>query len=84
MLFENLCLRDLAVYSDAIGAKLSHYHDTAGLEVDAVLKAGSRWAAVEVKLGSHRVDEGARALRRLSSKLEGKGAKPPIWLAVLT
>ena len=72
------------VYSDIIGAKLSHYHDLNDLEVDAIIELGARWTAIEIKLGSHRVDEGASALKRLQSKLVTKGAAPPSFLAVVT
>ena len=84
MVFENLCLRDLLVYSDIAGAKLSHYHDLNGLEVDAIVELYSKWAAFEIKLGAHRVDEGAEALKRLHSKLVLKGASAPSFMAVIT
>lgn len=82
--FENLCLRDLLVYCEADGAKLSHYHDANGLEVDAIVELGVKWAGVEVKLGSHRVEEGAGALKRLQAKLVSKGADAPAFLCVIT
>jgi len=84
MVFENLCLRDLLIYSDIVGAKLSHYHDLNNLEVDAILELDSKWAAIEIKLGAHRVDEGAAALKRLQSKLVSKGATAPSFSAVIT
>ena len=84
MIFESLCLRDLLIYSDIAGAKLSHYHDLNGLEVDAVIELGTKWAAIEIKLGAHRVDEGTEALKRLQSKLVAKGAAPPAFLAVIS
>ena len=82
--FENLCLRDLLIYSDAIGAKLSHYHDATGLEVDAIIEYGKKWAAIEIKMGTHRVDEGASALKRLKDKLVAKGGTDPAFLGVIT
>jgi len=83
-LFENLCLRDLLIYAEALGAKLSHYHDNNGLEVDAILELDNRWAAMEIKLGAHRINEGAEALKKISQKLQSKGAPPPAFTAVLT
>lgn len=83
-IFENLCLRDLLIYCEAIGAKLSHYHDTNDLEVDAIIERGTQWAGIEVKLGVHRVEEGASALKQLSKKLVSKGATPPAFLGVIT
>jgi hypothetical protein len=84
MAFENICLRDLLAYSDMTGAKLSHYHDLNDLEADAIIELGSKWAAIEIKLGAHRVDEGSETLKRLQSKLVSKGAAPPSFLAVIT
>ena len=84
MVFENLCMRDLLIYSDIAGAKLSHYHDLNDLEVDGIVELDSKWAAFEIKLGSHRVDEGAKAMKRLQSKLVSKGAEAPSFLAVIT
>ena len=83
-IFENLCFRDLLVYCEAIGAKLSHYHDATGLEVDAIIELGTQWAGVEIKMGSHRVDEGVASLNRLEKKLLSKGAAPPAFLCVIT
>ena len=51
-LFESMVIRDLRVYAQAMGARLYHYRDDTGLEVDAIVDAGpGRWAAFEVKLG---------------------------------
>jgi predicted AAA+ superfamily ATPase len=83
-LFENLCLRDLLIYAEAINAKLSHYHDGNDLEVDAILEQDNKWAALEIKLSAHRVEEGARALTRLAAKVQAKGAPPPAFLGVIT
>jgi predicted AAA+ superfamily ATPase len=84
MVFENLCLRDLLAYSEANGAKISHYHDLNGLEVDVIMELGAKWAAMEIKLGAHKVDDGASALKRLQTKLASKGGGAPAFLAVIT
>ena len=83
-MFENLCLRDLLTYSEAIGAKLSHYHDANGLEIDAIVEFGTQWAGIEMKMGTHRVEEGAADLKRLRDKLISKGAATPAFLCVIT
>jgi predicted AAA+ superfamily ATPase len=51
VVFEGLCLRNLMAYSGCIGARLYHYRDNSGLEVDFILehKNGS-YAAIEAKL----------------------------------
>ncbi|MCL2820333.1 MAG: DUF4143 domain-containing protein [Oscillospiraceae bacterium] len=82
--FENLCIRDLLIYSESIGAKLSHYHDSNGVEVDAIIELGAKWAGIEIKLGAHRVDEGAATLLRLKKKVVSKGAVEPAFLCIIT
>jgi len=83
-LFENLCLRDLSVYVETFDAKLTHYHDDTGLEVDAIIELANQWAALEIKLGAHRVEEAAATLKRLSAKILTKEGEAPSFLAVLT
>ena len=52
-IFECLSFRDLKVYSQALGGRLSYYHDRMGLEADAVLHLDDgRYALIECKLGS--------------------------------
>ncbi|MFG6392162.1 MAG: DUF4143 domain-containing protein [Candidatus Amulumruptor sp.] len=62
-IFECLCFRDLRVYSQALGGRLSYYHDRLGLEADAVLHLDDgRYALIECKLGSNEIEEGAKHL----------------------
>ncbi len=62
-IFECLCFRDLRVYSQALGGRLSYYHDRLGLEADAVLHLDDgRYALIECKLGSKEIEEGAKHL----------------------
>ena len=74
----------MLVYSEVNGAKLSHFRDTNGLEVDAIIELGTKWAGIEIKMGVHRVEEGAAALKRLQQKLTSKGAAEPAFLGVVT
>jgi predicted AAA+ superfamily ATPase len=83
-IFKSLCLRDLLIYSEALEAKLSHYHDASGLEVDAVIESGAQWAGIEIKMGAHRVEEGAASLKRLRGKLVSNGTPAPAVLCVIT
>lgn len=70
-LFESLCMRDLKVYSSALGGELSYYHDRYGLEADAVLHlADGRYALIEFKLGAGDVDEGAAHLLKIENLLK--------------
>lgn len=64
--FECLCTRDLKVYSQALGGKVSYYHDRYGLEADAVLHLDDgRYALIEFKLGSQEIEEGAGHLLQI-------------------
>lgn len=70
LLFESQVIHDLRVYAQAHRAQVRFYRDNKGLEVDAIVEAtDGRWAAFEVKLGHHRVDEGAQNLLALRDKL---------------
>lgn len=62
-LFECMCIRDLRVYSQSLGGKISYYHDRYDLEADAVLHLqDGRYALLEFKLGSEEIEKGAAHL----------------------
>lgn len=62
-LFESLCIRDLKIYSSALGGEISYYHDRYGLEADCVLHMNNgKYALIEFKLGSSEIDLGAKHL----------------------
>lgn len=72
-IYECLCMRDLKVYSQALGGRLAYYHDRFGLEADAVLHLNDgRYALIECKLGSDRIEEGARHLLELKQLIQTK------------
>ena len=84
--FENLCVRDLRVYSQAINGEIYHYRDKSNLECDAVihLKNGS-YALAGIKLGAHSaVDQGAETLKKLATKIDTDKMKKPSFLMVIT
>lgn len=91
LLFESLCMHDLAVYASALpGATkepLHYYRDSDGLEVDAVVEMrDGRWAAFEVKLGEGQVGTAAASLSRLARKVAANPAArnpKPEFLAVV-
>lgn len=65
-IFETLCIRDLRIYSSAMGGKVSYYHDRYGLEADAVLHLrDGRYALIEIKLGSAEIEVGAAHLNEI-------------------
>ncbi len=70
-IFECLCIRDLRVYSSALGGKLSYYHDRYGLEADAVLHlADGRYALIEFKLGGSEIEEGSSHLCKIETMIK--------------
>ena len=85
LIFENLCVRDLRIYADALDGSVYHYRDKTGLECDAVihLRNGS-YGFVEVKLGGDQsINEGAESLLKLTSKIDTEKMKKPAFLMVL-
>lgn len=67
-IFENLCIRDINVYSSLRGGRVLQYHDQNGLEVDCVLVLGNGdYALIEFKLGSSEEEDGASNLIKLKS-----------------
>jgi predicted AAA+ superfamily ATPase len=81
-IFECLCIRDLKVYSQALGGKLSYYHDRYDLEADAVLHLDDgRYALIEFKLGSKEIEDGAShllQLKQLIKKYNEKETQVPL------
>ena len=81
-IFECLCIRDLKVYSQALGGRVSYYHDRMDLEADAVLHLDDgRFALIEFKLGSREIEEGAKhllQLRELIRKYNEKEKQVPL------
>jgi len=84
-LFESLVVRDLRVYAQLHDAKIFHYRDNTGLEVDAIVERNDgRWAGIEVKLGSNQIDQGARSLLTFSNRIDQTACGAPAFLAVVT
>ena len=64
---------------------IRHYHDNNDLEADLIISLqDGRWAAVEVKLGSREIEEGAEHLKKLASKIDTDKFPAPSFLMVLT
>lgn len=85
LLFENLCVRDLRVYTEPLHGELYHYRDKYGLECDAVLHLrDGRYGLVEIKLGgTDMVEEAAANLLKFSSRLDTDKMHEPSFMMVL-
>ena len=84
-LFESLVTHDLRVYGQANDAKVYHYQDSYGLEVDAIVqKYNGDWIAFEIKLGTGQIEEAAANLHKMVSRLDKTKVKPPKSLNIIT
>lgn len=84
-LFENLCIRDLRIYTDYLDGTVYHYRDRNGLECDAVIHLrNGAYGLVEIKLGGDKlIEEGAETLKDLASKIDTNNMPNPSFLMVL-
>lgn len=81
-LFESLVVRDLRVYAQHNGASVFHYRDNIG-EVDAIIDDGTRWGALEVKLGAARIDDAAANLTKFVERVDTDRRGQPAFLGVI-
>lgn len=85
-IFENLCMRDLKVYTEACDAKINYYKDSAGLEIDAIIVFNdSEWGAIEIKLGGDEaIEQAAKNLKQFADSIDDSLTSKPKFLAVIT
>ena len=85
-LFENLCIRDLSIYTSPLDGNIYYYHDKSDIEIDCVVHLNdNRYALIECKLGSEKIDEGAKNLLKINKLIEKNDElNNPSFLAVLT
>lgn len=83
--FEDLAVRDLRVYAEALDGKIYHYRDSTGLECDTVLhRRNGSYALLEVKLGGKDlIDEGAANMIKLSASIDTEKMPAPSFMAVI-
>ena len=86
LFFEDLAVRDLRVYAEALDGSLYHYRDSSGLECDTVLhRRNGTYALIEVKLGGEKlIEDGVRALKTFSETIDTTRMKSPSFMMVLT
>lgn len=84
-LFENMCIRDLRIYAEALDGNVYHYRDKSGLECDAVVHLRNGvYGLVEIKLGGDRlISEGIETLKKLYSNIDTTKMKAPAFKMVL-
>ena len=85
LFFEDLVVRDLRVYAEALDGELYHYRDSSGLECDTVLhRRNGSYALLEVKIGGeNRINEGASNLLALAKNIDTNKMSAPSFMAVI-
>lgn len=85
LFFEDMAVRDLRVFAEALDGKLYHYRDSSGLECDTVLhRRNGSYALIEVKLGGEKlVEEGVASLTTLANTIDTNRMSQPAFMMVL-
>ncbi len=83
--FEDMVVRDLRVYAEALDGTLYHYRDSSGLECDTVLhRRNGSYALMEVKLGGEQnIEEGAKSMLSLAENIDTDKMPAPSFMAVI-
>jgi predicted AAA+ superfamily ATPase len=86
LLFENMAVRDLRVYAEALDGRLYHYRDSDGLECDAVLhRRNGSYGLIEIKLGGEtKIAEAVDTLNKLEKKIDTTRMPNPSFKMVVT
>lgn len=83
--FEDMVVRDLRVYAEALDGELYHYRDSSGLECDTVLhRRNGSYALMEVKLGGEQnIEDGAKNMLSLAENIDTDKMPAPSFMAVI-
>ena len=86
LFFEDLVIRDLSVYAEAINGKLKHYRDSSGQEIDAIIETrNGDYCAIEIKIYSEKnISEAIKSLNKFQSKVANSNNKLPKFRMVIT
>ena len=85
LFFEDMAVRDLRVYAEALDGQLFHFRDSNGLECDTVLhRRDGSYALLEVKLGGEEhINDGAASMIELSNNINTEKMPAPSFMAVI-
>ena len=86
LMFETMCVRDLRIFADVLDGNVYHFRDKNGLECDAVVHLrNGKYGLIEIKLGGETlINEGAKTLTSLASKIDTDKMKAPAFKMILT
>jgi predicted AAA+ superfamily ATPase len=85
LFFEDMAVRDLRVYAEALDGELYHYRDSDGLECDTVLhRRNGSYALLEVKMGGEKlINDAASNMIELASNIDTDKMPAPSFMAVI-
>ncbi len=79
-MFESLVARDLRIYANYFGGKLSHFRDnSSGLEIDAILELDEGYGAFQIKLGFAHIQDAIKDLVKFRENVKDK----PLFMCVI-
>lgn len=86
-IFESLVAHDLLIYASANEARLFHFRDAKGNEIDSIIELNDgRWGGFEVKLGANQIDDAAANLLRMKDifarESSGKNGVPALLCVI--
>ena len=74
----------MKIYAQTFDAKVYHYQDYAGNEMDAVIEMpDGNWCGIEIKLGANKIEEAASNLIRIRDEINKDGGRAPSALIVI-
>ena len=85
LFFENMCIRDLRCYADALDGTVYHYRDSYGLECDAVIHLrNGNYGLIEIKLGGDEaINEAVETLTKFENTLDTTKMKSPAFKMII-
>ena len=85
LFFEDMVVRDLRVYAEALDGGLYHYRDSNGLECDTVLhRRNGSYALLEVKLGGEEhINAASASMIELAGNIDTDKMPAPSFMAVI-
>lgn len=83
-IFESMVIRDLRAYASLLDGTVSHYRDSNGLEVDAIVETEAGWGAIEVKLGASQFAAAEANLLKFKNTVDTSRVGEPAFLAIVS
>lgn len=86
LFFEDFAVRDLSVYALANHARMKHYRDSSGQEIDAIMEFDNgEFGIIEVKIASEEnINDAIKSIERFESKLSESQRKHLKFKMILT